>query len=229
MSSHLASRCTPGAASGARRPRRPLLACMLVLLAAGAAVAAIKLDLTPLLATLSEQTKASRITGWVFLLIYVVLLMIPFVPGAEIGLALLVIFGAAMAWPVYIATVLALSVAFAAGRLAYRFRNHTPPGNEPPTSDDLDVLAGQLRNQRWIQPLMRFRWLAVIALINMPGSIVIGGGGGIAMAIGYSRALSFPAFLACVAIAVAPVPALVLVAEHVGFGERLEDWIRNSL
>ena len=41
---------------------------------------------------------------------------------------------------------------------------------------------------------------------------MIGGGGGIAMAVGYSRTFAYPAFLACTAIAVAPVPALVLLA-----------------
>lgn len=72
---------------------------------------------------------------------------------------------------------------------------------------------------------MRFRWLALALLINMPGNTVIGGGGGIAMAVGYSRTFTYPAFLTCAAVAVAPVPALVLLAEVTGFGERLSQWI----
>jgi hypothetical protein len=72
---------------------------------------------------------------------------------------------------------------------------------------------------------MRFRWLALALLINMPGNTVIGGGGGIAMAVGYSRTFTYPAFLACAAVAVAPVPALVLLAEVTGLGERLGRWL----
>jgi hypothetical protein len=64
-------------------------------------------------------------------------------------------------------------------------------------------------------------------LINMPGNTVIGGGGGIAMAVGYSRTFTYPGFLACAAVAVAPVPALVLLAEVTGFGERLSQWLRH--
>jgi hypothetical protein len=62
-------------------------------------------------------------------------------------------------------------------------------------------------------------------LINMPGNSLIGGGGGIAMAAGYSRAFSYPAFLACAAVAVAPVPGLVLLAECAGIAERLGHWL----
>ena len=74
---------------------------------------------------------------------------------------------------------------------------------------------------------MRFRWLGLALLINMPGNSVIGGGGGIAMAVGYSRSFTDPAFLACAAVAVAPVPTLVLLAEITGFGERLSQWIEH--
>ena len=48
---------------------------------------------------------------------FVILLAIPFVPGAEIGLTLLAVFGAAIAPLVYGATVLALVIAFLIGRL----------------------------------------------------------------------------------------------------------------
>jgi len=74
---------------------------------------------------------------------------------------------------------------------------------------------------------MRFRLLALIVLINTPGNTIIGGGGGIAMAAGYSRSLTYPAFLACIAVAVAPVPAMVLVAEHLGFGLTLHRWAQG--
>ena len=49
--------------------------------------------------------------------VYIVLMTIPFVPGAEIGIAMLTAFGAAVAPLVYCATVIALVLAFIIGRL----------------------------------------------------------------------------------------------------------------
>jgi|GEM_PF-1650387 len=51
------------------------------------------------------------------LLIYIALTAIPFVPGTEIGLALLMVFGAQVAGIVYLSTFSALVLAFAVGRL----------------------------------------------------------------------------------------------------------------
>ena len=48
---------------------------------------------------------------------YFILMSLPFLPGAEIGLTLLTVFGGAIAPAVYVATVLALALAFALGRL----------------------------------------------------------------------------------------------------------------
>ncbi len=207
--------------------RRRGRTALIVLTLASAASVAIQLDVSPMLSALRDEASASRITGWALLLLYTVLLVMPFVPGAEIGLALLLVFGAAMAWPVYAATVLALSIAFAIGRLASRPRSPASFKSVPPASDAVTSLLERLRHRPWICGLTRFRWLALALLINMPGNTVIGGGGGIAMAVGYSRTFTYPAFLACAAVAVAPVPALVLLAEVTGFGERLSQWIEQ--
>lgn len=209
------------------RSRRRWTAGLIVLPVLVAAIVATRLDVSPMLSAFLEQASTSRGAGWTVLLLYTVLLVIPFVPGAEIGLGLLVVFGGVMAWPVYVATVLALSIAFAVGRLASRSRNPASFGKVLSTSDATVMFFDGLRHRPWVHRLMRFRWLALVALINMPGNTVIGGGGGIAMAIGYSRTFTYPAFIACAAVAVAPVPALVLLAEFTGFGERLGEWIRH--
>jgi len=217
----------PGADTTPGEQRRwqpwPASGLCLALLAGGVALA-IGLDLSPMLAALLEQTMASHPARWTVLLIYVAVLAVPFVPGAEIGLALMVVFGAVMALPVYIATIVALSIAFALGRLMSERGLAQPSGGEGRTSDALAALSARLRTRGWLQPLIRFRWLAVIVLINTPGNTVIGGGGGIAMAVGYSRTLTFPAFLVCVALAVAPVPAAVMISEHFGCGDALARW-----
>jgi len=178
-----------------------------------------------MLAALPELGMAPADVGFVMLLLYVLVLAVPFVPGAEIGLALIIVYGTVMALPVYIATVLALSIAFAVGRCASQNRHSRSKWGSYPTSDAMALFADRLRDRPWLQRVLRFRWLAVIALINMPGNTVIGGGGGIAMAIGYSRTFTFPAFLVCVAAAVAPVPAMVLCADVIGFAERLDVWL----
>lgn len=219
----LAARAAPGSSQVRRGWPKALIGLAVVAVAS----VAIRLDVSPMLSVWLEQASTSRVTGWALLLLYTVLLVIPFVPGAEIGLALLLVFGAAMAWPVYVATVLALMTAFAIGRLASRSRSRASFGNVPLASDAVTSLLEALRNRPWIHGLMRFRWLALALLINMPGNTVIDGGGGIAMAAGYSRTFTYPAFLTCAAVAVAPVPALVLLAEVTGFGERLSQWIRH--
>jgi hypothetical protein len=49
--------------------------------------------------------------------VYAVLLAVPFVPGIEIGLALIAILGPPIVFLVYVSTVAGLSLSFAAGRL----------------------------------------------------------------------------------------------------------------
>jgi hypothetical protein len=213
----------PATSAGLRLRRRWSIG-PIVLFVALAAIVATRLDLSPMLSAQLDLASNSRSAIWTLLLLYTVLLAIPFVPGAEIGLGLLVLFGAAMAWPVYVATVLGLSIAFAVGRLASRSRG--PAFGKVLSASDANVLfLDRWRHRTWVQRSMRFRWLALALLINMPGNTLIGGGGGIAIGVGYSRTFTYPAFLACVAIAVAPVPAIVLLAEVTGLGERLGQWI----
>ena len=137
----------------------------------------VRISQVPHAASITELAGGNTWSIALMLALYVLLLSIPFVPGAEIGLALLIGFGAVMAWPVYVATVLALSIAFAVGRLASRSRNPTSFGNVPLAMDAGTSPLDELRNRPWIHGLMRFRWLALALLINMPGNTVIGGGG----------------------------------------------------
>jgi hypothetical protein len=159
----------------------------------------------------------------ILLLGYALLLAIPFVPSAEIGLAVLLLLGSAMAPSVYAATILGLTIAFAAGRYAHLFMRRTAQGENLQTPDAIAVLHARFRNRPILRRILQFRGLAFIALINMPGNTVLGGGGGIAMAVGYSRTLTFREFLICAAVAVAPVPTLFLVADQIG----LEIWVRD--
>jgi hypothetical protein len=64
--------------------------------------------------------------------------------------------------------------------------------------------------------MLRHRLWALALLINLPGSALIGGGGGICMAIGVSRLVTYPQFLLTTALAVSPLPVAILVASNVG-------------
>lgn len=169
------------------------------------------------------DTSTMRIA--LMLAVYVFLLSMPFVPSAEIGLTVMLAWGSSMALPVYAATLLGLSIAFSAGRFVTRLRRSDLTGAHQQFPDPLTALHQWSRERPVLQRLLRFRWLALIAVLNMPGNTAVGGGGGVAMAVGYSGIFRFPAFLACAAVAVAPVPALFLLAGASG----LETWVYEWL
>ena len=173
--------------------------------------------------SIRPETLASLRRGvWITCLLYALLLALPFVPGVEVGLAMLSMFGAAVAPHVYIATVAGLTLAFGLGRLiplprlarlAGRLRMRKLAallrriGPMTP-SEVLETLSADAPG-RWGPFLIRNRHIALALLFNLPGNALIGGGGGIALVAGLSRLYSVPGFLLTVALAVAPVPLAV--------------------
>ncbi len=156
-------------------------------------------------------------------LVYMVCMMMPFVPGMEIGLALMVVFGPPIVPLVYGATVLALSLSFLLGRLvpqssiilileAIHLNRLARLFAELHSLDRRDRLPWLLRHApgRFAPFLLKFRYLALMLLFNLPGNAVLGGGGGIAMTAGFSRIYSFGGFMAAVALAVSPVPLIII-------------------
>jgi hypothetical protein len=163
---------------------------------------------------------------------FVVLLALPFVPGVEIGMALLFMLGPKIAPLVYGCTLTALCLSFLAGRCIserwlINFLRDLRLSRAAALITRFEDLDGRERLElmvsaaprRLVPLLIRYRYLALLILINLPGNIVLGGGGGIALLAGMSRIFSVHWYLATVAIAIAPVPlALVL------FGERFFEW-----
>ena len=158
--------------------------------------------------------------------LYTVLMIIPFMPGIEISLALFAAFGQQIAIPIYLATILALSVSFLIGRLvplrliadclssfglrnAGRYVKTLGPMN---SRQRLETLVGQAP-RRVVPTLLKHRYIAIAVALNVPGNALIGGGGGIALLAGISGLFTFPRFLLTVAVAVLPIPlAIVLMA-----------------
>ncbi|SHG86574.1 hypothetical protein [Marivita hallyeonensis] len=156
------------------------------------------------------------------LLSYVILTSLPFVPGAEIGMTLLTVFGAQMAPLIYLATILSLMLAYGAGRLASleatarmlqrlrleRFAAFLETLCATPREERPQMLIDSV-NQPALRGLARYRYVALALLINAPGNALIGGGGGLSFVAGLSGVFGVWKFLLTVAIAVLPVPLAV--------------------
>lgn len=158
----------------------------------------------------------------VILLAYAVLIAVPFVPGVEIGLVLLAVEGARVAPLVYAATVLGLIIAYAAGwllpyatlqRLARDLRLGRIAdwiGAMAPLKPQkrVDILAERLPAR--LRFLARgHRYVLLGLLVNLPGSSLIGGGGGLSLVAGLSRLYRPLPTLLTFALAVAPLPIAV--------------------
>lgn len=153
------------------------------------------------------------------ILVFILTSAMPFIPGAEIGFGLMVIFGAKVAFLVYASMVIALTLSYAIGvlvppRWIARFFGYLGFKRATGLVEDL---AKRKRHQRitylmehaparFVPTLLRHRYLALIVVFNMPGNSIVGGGGGLALAAGMSGLFRFPWFLATVMLAVAPVP-----------------------
>lgn len=154
---------------------------------------------------------------------YVGLLAMPFVPGAEIGIALLAGFGAAIAPLIYVCTVAAMMLSFTVGRflpitalerflrlLRMRRATELVARAAPLSKDERVAMLLEGQSKRVLQLAVRYRYVAMAAAINTPGNSVIGGGGGIMIVAGLSGIFSPLATLLTVILAVSPVPLAVI-------------------
>ena len=155
-------------------------------------------------------------------LVYIVVLALPFMPGSEIGFAMLTAFGAAIVPLIYVATIVAMMLAYCVGRFLpmtaivrllnfLRLRRaadliaRAAPLSPP---DRLAMLLEQRRRVIWRWPFATVMWLW--RFHQFPRQLVIGGGGGIMLLAGMSGIFTpLPTFIA-IAIAVSPVPIAVL-------------------
>ena len=163
---------------------------------------------------------------WLGMLIaYIVLMMLPFVPGIEIGLALMMMLGEQGIVLVYLVTQLSMAGSYLIGK-------HIPPQRLCGALQffSLNRAAKLLRDAQQVDCHQRAQWMAKrldnrlgrallkrpdIALgvvINLPGNAAIGGAGGIAMLAGMSGLICPKRFLLTIAVATAPVPLFLLAS-----------------
>lgn len=155
---------------------------------------------------------------------YIGLLALPFVPGAEIGLAMLAAFGAPIAPLIYVCTVASMILAYTAGRflpadvlcrMLSILRMHRAADliarAAPLSGDDRVAMLLQGQSARALRLAVRYRYVALAMAVNTPGNSIIGGGGGIMLMAGLSGIFSPLATVATIALAVSPVPLAMLV------------------
>jgi hypothetical protein len=157
-------------------------------------------------------------------LAYIVASAVPFVPGAEIGLGLIMMLGPGIVVLVYVSTVTALFLAYLVGRLMParaiaavfdffglgRARDFVLQVAPLDAEARLELLIARAPS-RVLPVLLRHRYLALGVAFNLPGNTLLGGGGGIALAAGMSGGYRVPTNVATVAVAGAPEPLLVLL------------------
>ena len=157
--------------------------------------------------------------------LFVVASAIPFVPGAEIGIGLIMFLGPPIILLVYTCMVVALVLAYLCGRFipaqrasgffaffgltkAVRVVDRLAPLD---SADRLALLTAAVPS-RFSRHLLRYRFFILAVVLNLPGNSLLGGGGGIALAEGMSGLFPFLAFLVTVLIAVSPLPLFFLFA-----------------
>lgn len=159
--------------------------------------------------------------------IYALLIAIPFVPGVEIGLAIIGMIGPGIVLLVYLSTLAGLSLSFFIGRITslkvlisvmdwLRFKRAARLFQtvEPMDGDARLTFLLSHAPMRFLPFLLRHRYLALAIAINLPGNIVLGGGGGLALMAGISRLYTVPGFLATIGVAVSPVPLAIFLLGH---------------
>jgi hypothetical protein len=163
---------------------------------------------------------------WLAIVVYVLWMALPFVPGIELGLALMVLLGTRGIILVYLCTLLSLSLSFTIGRLIplksfarflgwlhlYKARDLVLQLEPLNAEEKLDFLLRSAPSKT-IPFLVKHRYLMIALALNLPGNALIGGGGGIGLISGMSRLYPFPKYILLVSLAITPVPLMLLAGK----------------
>lgn len=160
-----------------------------------------------------ESTGASPVLVLIGVcIIYSVLLMVPYMPGMEVGLIIMMVFGPMGIVGAWLSTVFGMTMAFFIGtkikKTAYMqvfiTRVNALSQSNPEQGRLRKVLA------YWLRLLSISPYLSTAVLINLPGNSLIGGGGGIALTAGALSEMMLMKFVFTIALASAILPTLLL-------------------
>ncbi len=156
--------------------------------------------------------------------LYILLMTLPFMPGIEIGLALMLFLGSKGVILVYLCTLIALSISFLIGRKIplHKFAKglywlHLKKARdlvlemEPLSPVDRMTILHKKAPAKIVPHLLKHRYLAIAVLLNLPCNAVIGGGGGIGLIVGMSGVITYPRYLLLIAVAISPVPIAIIL------------------
>jgi hypothetical protein len=208
-----------GATWGVTLLKFSLVAAVIVLLNIGVswAIARIEMQVWPSHLEIVDRVVLAGVV------LYMILMALPFVPGVELGLAFMMLLGPKGIVLIYICTLIALAISFGIGRLfpahlLASFLRWLHLTRAEALLRSFDATAPERRleflmenaSTRAMSTLLKRRYLLLAVLFNLPGNTVIGGGGGIAMMAGMCRLYSFPKYLLLIAVAILPGPLLVM-------------------
>lgn len=184
------------------------------------------------LETLSRPPVEAPGAVWIGLaILYVVVLALPFVPGIELGLGIMLLLGARGVLLVYLCTQVALALGFVIGRLvpvsslakAIRLLKleRAQSMSDQLEAQRADLLILDLARRapsHWVGRALAHRYLALAAALNLPGNVALGGAGGVALLAGASGLFSLPRYCLLMAVATSPVPLLLLLQRAMSTG-----------
>ena len=160
--------------------------------------------------------------------LYILLMTLPFMPGIEVGLALMLFLGSKGVLLVYICTLIALSLSFLIGRKIplqvfaklldwlYLKKTRDLVLNMETLSLNERVTFLHKKVPAKIAPyLLKHRYLTIAVLLNLPGNAVIGGGGGIGLMAGMSGIITYPRYLLLVAVAISLIPITIILKGYI--------------
>jgi len=156
--------------------------------------------------------------------LYILLMTLPFMPGIEIGLTLMLFLGSKGILLVYICTLVALSISYSIGRkipphlfakllnwlYLKKARDLVLQMEAMPHNERISLLQEKAPT-RFAPHILKHRYLAIAALLNLPCNALIGGGGGIGLIAGMSGIITYPRYLLLISIAIAPIPITILI------------------
>jgi hypothetical protein len=182
---------------------------------------------------LDAQSASTVSIFWLLVPVFTVYFItsgLPFVPSSEIGFGLLIIFGGEIAPLIVLVSSAGLITSFLVGKyvpkrrlaelLAWFGLEKAPDfliklqGMNP--QEKLDHMM-QGVSKSFARSLMKYRYFGIMALLNIPGNAVIGGGGGIAFMAGVTGLFSAKWFAVSAILGVLPYPLFFFVAWLLGF------------
>jgi len=156
--------------------------------------------------------------------LYILLMTLPFMPGIEIGLTLMLFLSGKGVVLVYLCTLIALSISFFLGQKIplHKFAKfldwlHLKKARDlileiDPLSPNerVDILHSKAP-AKIVPHLLNHRYLAIALLLNLPCNAVIGGGGGIGLIVGMSGIITYTRYLLLISVSTSPVPIVIIL------------------